>query len=108
MSKIMETLKSIVVHVARPSAKYPAGVSSDGYYKVVDGEVIMCKPDGAEVVVDGKKFRRRFGTASGELSEQQVAAALTKEIRSTIKKNWNDRPSGFNGPIRYERDGSIV
>ena len=102
------SIKNIIVQVAKPSRKYPAGLTTDGFYKVVGDEVVMCKPDGGEVVVDGKKFRQRFGTKSGELSEREVAAALTKEIRSTIKKNWHDRPDGFGEAIHYPRDGSIV
>ena len=105
---IKGALKSIVVHVSRPTGSKPAGVSTEGYYKVVGDEVIMTKPNGEPVNIDGKQFRRRFGNKSGEFSEREVAAMLTKEIRSTLKRGWDKRPDGFGEPIHYPRDGSIV
>jgi hypothetical protein len=85
-------LKSIVVHVSKPTLRHRAGISTEGYYKVVDGEVIMTKPNGEPVNIDGRQFRRSFGNKSGELSEREVAAMLTKEIRGTLKRGFDRRP----------------
>ena len=38
-----------------------------------DGFVVMCKPDGVPIELNGNRFRRKFGTKSGELNEREVA-----------------------------------
>jgi hypothetical protein len=99
-----DELRSIVVHVSKPTLHSPAGVSTEGYYRVEGDEVVMCKPDGAEVVLDGRKYRGKFSNKSGELNERELAAKLTKDIRSDVKRNWQDkRPDGFTGAIVYPK-----
>jgi hypothetical protein len=84
--------------------RYPAGISNEGLYKVVDGEVIMTKPDGTPVNIDGKQFRKRFGEKSGELNERETAAMLTKNVRSALKRSGGGRrPDGFDAPIVYPK-----
>jgi hypothetical protein len=97
-------LKSIVVHVGKPSLRYPAGVVTEGYYKVDGDQVVMCKPNGEPVNIDGKRFARRFGTKSGELNEREVAAAMTKEIRGALKRGFDRRPDGFDSAIIYPKN----
>jgi hypothetical protein len=98
-----DELKMISVPLAGPRPGRPGGTCTIGHYKVVGDEVVMCKPDGAEVVFDGKKYRKRFGTKSGEQSEREVAAELTKDIKSALKHEWDERPNGFSGPITYPK-----
>lgn len=96
-------LKSIVVHVGKPTLTKPAGVSTEGFYRVDGDEVIMCKPNGEPVNLDGRQFRRRFGNKSGELNERETAAMLTKEVRSALARGFDKRPDGFGGPIIYPK-----
>jgi hypothetical protein len=56
-------------------------------------------PSGEPVNIDGKKFARKFGTKSGEFNERETAAMLTKVLRSTLKRGFDRRPDGFDGPI---------
>jgi hypothetical protein len=100
---MLSELKSIVVHVGRPTLSKPAGVSSEGYYKVDGDQVVMCKPNGDPVNIDGKQFRKRFGNKSGEINERETAAMLTKEIRGTLKRGFDRRPDGFDGPLVYPK-----
>ena len=86
MTTIEAPLKNIIVHISKPTLTKPAGVSTEGYYKVDGDEVIMCKPNGEPVNIDGKQFRKRFGNKSGEFNERETAAMLTKDIRSTLKR----------------------
>jgi hypothetical protein len=70
----------------------------------VDGDqVVMCKPNGDPVNIDGKQFRKRFGNKSGEINERETAAMLTKEIRGTLKRGFDRRPDGFDGPLVYPK-----
>jgi hypothetical protein len=104
MTTIEAPLKNIIVHISKPTLTKPAGVSTEGYYKVAGDEIVMTKPDGTPVNIDGKQFRKRFGNKSGEFSEREVAAALTKDIRSTLKRGFDRRPDGFgDGPIYYPK-----
>jgi hypothetical protein len=54
-------------------------------YLSLDGYVVMCKPDGVPIELNGKRFRRKFGTKSGELNEREVAGMMTREIRDVAE-----------------------
>ena len=70
-----------------PSRSKPGGLSVIGHYRVEDGFVVMCKPDGAPIELNGKRLRRKFGTQSGELNEREVARVMTLEIRDELKRS---------------------
>jgi hypothetical protein len=78
-------------------------VSVIGYYRVEDGFVVMCKPDGSPVEINGKRFRRKFGTKSGELTEREVAGIMTREIRQELRGTPYSPVAGFGGPISYPK-----
>ena len=63
----------------------------------------MCKPDGVPIELNGKRFRRRFGTRSDELSEREVAGMMTREIRLELRRGSYFPLAGFRGPIPYPR-----
>jgi hypothetical protein len=96
-----DEFKTIHVHMKGPSRSKPGGVSVIGHYRVEDDVVVMCKPDGAPIELNGKRFRRKFGTKSGELNEREVASQMTKEIRLALKRSSFSRVAGFSGPIPY-------
>ena len=74
-----DEIKTIHIHMKGPSRSKPGGVSVIGHYRVEDGFVVMCKPDGVPIELNGKRFRRKFGIKSGELSEREVARMMTLE-----------------------------
>ena len=95
-------LKSICVHLAKPSSRKPGGVSVTGYYIVVDDTVIMTRPDGIPVSLDGRKYRQKIIPGKDRLNEREIAGMLTKEIRSELKKGSGvSRVDGFTRPISY-------
>ena len=98
-----DEIKSIHVHMKEPSRTKPGGVSVVGHYRVQDGFVVMCRPDGSPVELNGKRFRRKFGTKSGELNEREVAGMMTLEIRHELKRSPYSRAAGFSGPIPYPK-----
>ena len=53
--------------------------------------------------LNGKRFRRKFGTRSGELSEREVARMMTLEIRHELKRSPYSPVAGFGGPIPYPK-----
>jgi hypothetical protein len=61
------------------------------------------RANGVPIGLNGKRFRRRFGTQSGELSEREVARMMTLEIRNELKRSAYSRITGFSGPIPYPR-----
>ena len=69
-----DEIKTIYVHMKRPSRSKPGGVSVIGHYSVEDGFVVMCKREGVPIELNGKRFRRKFGTKSGELSRARGGA----------------------------------
>jgi hypothetical protein len=81
-----EEIKTIHVHMKRPSRSKPGGVSVIGHYRVEDDFVVMCRSDGVSIELNGKRFRRKFGAQSGELSEREVAGMMTQEIRLELKR----------------------
>ena len=85
----------------KPSLSKPGGVSVIGHYWVEGIFVVMCTPDGVPIELNGKRFRRKFGTKSGELSEREVAAKMTLEIRRELKRGPYSHVAAFSGPIRY-------
>ena len=99
----MSEIKTIHVHMKGPSPSKPGGVSVIGHYRVEDGFVVMCKPDGAPIELNGKRFRRKFGAQSGELSEREAAGMMTREIRLELKRAPYSRTTGFSGPIPYPK-----
>ena len=98
-------IKTTHVHIKEPSRGKPGGQSVIGHYWTEDGFVIMCSPNGTPVEINGRRFRQKFGTESGELSEREVASMLTLEIKRELKGgNQPCRVSaGFGGPIPYPR-----
>ena len=96
-----EEVKTIHVHMKGPSRSKPGGVSVIGHYRVEDGFVVMCRANGAAIELNGKRFRRKFGTKSGELNEREVAGMMTLEIRRELKRGPYSRAAFFSGPIRY-------
>ena len=98
-----DEIKTIHVHLKGPSRAKPGGVSVLGYYRLEDGFVVMCKPDGVPIELNGKRFRRKFGTKSGELSEREVSGMMTLEIRNELKRSSYSRVAGFSGPISYPK-----
>jgi hypothetical protein len=79
-----DEIKTIHLHMKRPSPSKPGGVSSTGHYRVEGSFVVMCRPDGVPIELNGKRFRRKFGTKSGELSEREVAGMMTREIQPVL------------------------
>ena len=98
-----DEIKTIHVHMKGPSRGKPGGVSVIGHYRVEDDNVVMCRPDGVPIELNGKKFLRKFGTKSGELNEREVAGMMTREIRDELKRSRYSRATGFSGPIRYPK-----
>jgi hypothetical protein len=98
-----EEIITIHVHLKGPSPSKPGGVSVIGHYRVEDDNVVMCKPDGVPIELNGKRFRRKFGTKSGELSEREVARMMTLEVRLELKRSPYSRVTGFSGPIPYPK-----
>jgi hypothetical protein len=95
--------KTIHVHMKGPSRTKPGGVSVIGHYRVEDGFVVMCRPDGVPIELNGKRFRRKFGIKSGELSEREVARVMTLEIRHELKRSPYSPVSDFNRRLVYPR-----
>ena len=99
-----DEIKTIHVHMKRPSPSKPGGVSSTGHYRVEGSFVVMCRPDGVPIELNGKRFRRKFGTKSGELNEREVAGLMTREIRLELKGSPHSRVASFSGPIPYPKN----
>ena len=70
-----------------------------------DSTCFEAKKDGAQgaIELNGKRFRRKFGTTSGELNEREVAGMMTREIRLELKQGPYSRITGFSGPIPYPK-----
>ena len=94
-----DEIKTIHIHIKAPSRSKPGGVSVMGYYRVEDGFVVMCRPDGVPIELNGKRFRRKFGTKSGELSKRELARMMTLEIRHELRRGPYSAVAGFSGPI---------
>jgi hypothetical protein len=100
----MSEIKSIVVHLGKPTTAKPGGTSTYGYYKVEGNEVVMTGRNGQEVIgPNGESFRGVFGSKSGELNEREMAARLTKKVRSAFRHDSNRRPDGFGEAIVYPK-----
>ena len=98
-----EEIITIHIPMKGPSRSKPGGESVTGHYRVEDDFVVMCKPDGFPIELNGKRFRRKFGTKSGELNEREVAGMMTLEIRHELKRASYSRAAGFSGPIPYPK-----
>ena len=98
-----DEIKTIHIHMKGPSRTNPGGVSVIGHYRVGDGLVVMCKADGVPIELNGKRFRRKFGTKSGELNEREVARLMALEIRHELKRSPYSPVAGFSGPIPYPK-----
>jgi hypothetical protein len=95
-----DEVKTIHVHLEKPSRSKPGGASVTGHYRVDEKFVVLCRPDGVPIEFKGKKFRGEFGTKSGELSERELAGILTKDFRRELKHELRrnpDRPATFFG-----------
>jgi hypothetical protein len=100
----MTEFKTIHVHTKGPSRSKPGGVSVTGHYRVEDGFVVMCRSDGVPIELNGKRFRRKFGAQSGELSEREAAGMMTREIRLELKRSaYSSVAVFFSGPIPYPK-----
>ena len=99
-----DEIKTIHVHMKRPSPSKPGGVSSTGHYRVEGSFVVMCRPDGVPIELNSKRFRRKFGIKSGELNEREVARIMTREIRLELKGGPHSRVASFSGPIPYPKN----
>ena len=101
---MIDEIKTIHVPMKGPSRSKPGGVSVIGHYRVEDGFVVMCKPNGVPVELNGKRFRRKFATKSGELNEREVARMMTLEIRYELKRSpYSPAAVFFSGPIPYPK-----
>ena len=69
-----EEIITIHIPMKGPSRSKPGGESVTGHYRVEDDFVVMCKPDGLPIELNGKRFRRKFGTKSGELCRARGGA----------------------------------
>ena len=99
-----DEIKTIHVHMKGPSRSKPGGVSVVGHYRVEDGCVVMCRDNGAAIELNGKRFRRKFGAQSGELSEREAAGMMTREIRLELKRSaYSSVAVFFSGPIPYPK-----
>jgi hypothetical protein len=98
-----DEIKTIHVHLKGPSRSKPGGVSVIGHYWVEDDFVVMCNREGVPIELNGKRFRRKFGTASDELSEREVARMMTLEIKRELKRGPYSPVAGFSGPISYPK-----
>jgi hypothetical protein len=90
---INKEIKTIHVHIKRPSLSKPGGVSVVGHYWVEGIFVVMCTPDGVPIELNGKRFRRRFGTKSGELSEREVGGADDAGNQTRAKARTEAEPT---------------
>ena len=82
---------------------WPQVLSVIGHYRVEGSFVVMCRSDGVPIELNGKRFRRKFGTKSGELNEREVAGMMTRQIRLELKRTPYSRVASFGGPISYPR-----
>jgi hypothetical protein len=104
-------LKHIYVGISKPTKSKPGGVCIEGWYKVqhIDGEnwIIMAKPNGQPIRLDGQKFADTFSTESGKLNEREVAALLTKDIKDELSKSlsWSKPVQGFDDELIYPPSG---
>ena len=69
-----DEIKTMHIHMKGPSRSKPGGVSVIGHYRVEDGFVVMCKPGGTPIELNGKRFRRKFG-----ISQTSLASARWRE-----------------------------
>jgi hypothetical protein len=92
----------VVVDIALPSPRLPAGQSALGYYTVVDGVVTMTCPKGEPAIDEtGKTYTHKLEPSD---NPRVIAGRLTKQLRSALRGN-SAGPSNFNGPINYPRSG---
>jgi hypothetical protein len=64
----------------------------------------MTGPDGRDVIgPEGQRYRGTFGNKSGEFNEEEMAARLTKKVRSAFRHDLNRRPDGFGEAIVYPK-----
>ena len=58
---------------------------------------------GVPIELNGKRFRRTFGTKSGELSEREAVGMMTREIRLELNGDPYSRVAFFSGAIPYPK-----
>jgi hypothetical protein len=69
-----DEIKTIHVHMKGPSRSKPGGVSVIGHYRVEDDFVVMCKPDGVPIELNGK-----ISDENLEPSQASLASARWRE-----------------------------
>lgn len=97
----MSEVHKVTVQIKPPNDRFPGSVAF-GFYKVVDGVVIMTDPDGNPAGDEtGKKFSHKLGPNE---DARAVACKLTRELRLALR--GTDVPvNGFErGPIAYPKD----
>jgi hypothetical protein len=81
------------------------GAVAYGYFKLIDGVVIMTDADGNPAGGEtGKKFSRELRPNEDPVG---VACGMTRELRLAFRSG-EQRVKGFDGPLIYRRNGSIV
>jgi hypothetical protein len=106
-------LKHIYVGVSKPTKSKPGGVCIEGWYRTlkIDGEnwIIMAKPNGQPIRLDGQKFADTFSTESGKLNEREVAALLTKDVKDELSKSlsWSKPVAGFDDELVYSKNTGV-
>ena len=65
---INKEIKTIQVHIKRPSLSKPGGVSVVGHYWVEGIFVVMCTPDGVPIELNGKGSDEDLGPNQASLA----------------------------------------
>src|SRR5262249_45943540 len=99
----MKDVKQVIVQVAAPRGSFPGAVTY-GYYTVEDVIVTMTDKDGVPAGLEiGKTLSHRL--KSGE-DPRAWAAKMTRDLREEFR--GGECVFGFDGPLQYRKDGSII
>jgi len=90
----MDDIKKITLDLRRPGRGCPAGETVDGWYVVVENNVVLTDAKGQSI---GEKRHLSAGD-----DPRLVACAM---LRQRSRANSGGRPSGFNREIRYPKSG---
>ena len=94
-----------VNQVKKPSGAFP-GQSSLGYYTLENDTVVMTDARGEPARdPDGKYYKQAL--KPGE-NPKVIACRLARELRLALRGGKNAPVRGFDGPLQYQRDGSVV
>jgi hypothetical protein len=96
--------QSVFIQIRKPGGADPGQVA-EGAFIVEDGVVILTDRDGNPARdSSGKYYKQKL--ADGE-NPKVIAGRLTRELRLALR--GKDAPvRGFDGPLQYRRDGSVV